>query len=92
MKIILLGIWLTYGADATTTTYGINKGIVREALMPTQNVYVISSVTGVEAELTTRGLIKLNKTHPIAAKVLGIGMIAARGLVVSSNMNQLRRH
>jgi hypothetical protein len=92
MKIILLGIWLTYGADASTTTYGINKRLVREALIPSQNVYVIDGVTSGEAYLTSKGLLKLNVKHPVAAKLIGIGMIAARSFVVSSNLNQLRKH
>jgi len=91
VKIILFGIWLTYGADAASTHIGINKGLVREALIPTQNVYVIDSVVAGEGLLTTKGLIKLNKTHPVAAKLLGVGMIAARSFVVFNNMKQIEK-
>jgi hypothetical protein len=90
MKILLFGIWLSYGSDAATTSYALKHG-GREVLIPTQNAYIIDSVVAGEGILSTRGLMKLNKTHPRAAKILGIGMIAARSFVVYSNVNQLRK-
>ena len=91
MKILLFGIWLSLSADASTTTYGINHRLVREALIPSQNVYVINSVIASEGVLTTKGLMKLNEKHPVMAKVLGVGMIAARSFVIFNNVEQLRK-
>jgi hypothetical protein len=90
MKILLFGVWLSFGSDAATTHYALNHG-GREVLIPTQNAYVIDAVAAGEALFASRALNKLNKTHPKAAKILGIGMIAARSFVVYSNVNQLRK-
>jgi hypothetical protein len=90
MKIILFGVWLSFGADAATTTYALNHG-GREVLIPSQNIYVIDSVVSGEAWLTMKGLSRLNSKHPLAAKVLGVGMIGLRSAIVYHNVNQLRK-
>lgn len=90
MKLIILLINLTYGADAATTTYGIKHGAT-EVLMPTQNVFTLDSIAAGESIATSLGLVKLNKNHPKAARVLGWSLIAARGFVVYHNMNEVRK-
>ena len=90
MKTILLGIYLTFGADAATTQYALNHG-GREVLIPSQNVYVIDGVVAGEAFMTSKALSKFNKEHPKAAKIVGIGMIAVRSFVVYHNVEQLRK-
>ena len=91
MRTILLGIWLSYGADAATTNYALNRG-GREILIPSQNVYVINGVVAGEAYLSSHSLSKFSKKHPKAAKLVGIGMIAVRSFVVYHNVEQLRKH
>ena len=90
MKILLISLWLTLGSDAASTTYGINKGLVREVLIPSQNVYVIDGVLTTEASGITAGLLKLNHNHPLIAKITGVSLIAVRGYVVYHNVEQLR--
>ena len=90
MKILLFGVWLSFGSDAATTNYALNHG-GREVLIPSQNAFVIDGVVAGEGLLSTRGLMRLNKTHPKLAKIVGISLIIARSAVVYSNVNQLRK-
>lgn len=89
MKIILFGVWLTYGSDALSTNYALKHG-GREVLIPSQNALVIDSVIGSEAALTTVGLKKFEINHPTASKILGVALVAMRGFIVYHNINQLR--
>ena len=83
-------MWLSCGADAATTHYALLHG-GREVLIPTQNAYVIDGVAVGEAAATSYSLMKFGKNHPRAAKVLGWSIVAARGIVVANNINQLRK-
>ncbi len=91
MKIILVGIWLTLGSDAASTTYGINHRMVKEVLIPSQNVYVIDGVVAAEGVGITTGLNQLNKNHPKLAKIVGVGLIVVRSTIVMNNVEQLRK-
>ena len=91
MKILLFGMWLTLSGDASTTTYGINHRLVVEALIPSQNVYVIDGILAAEGGGMTAGLLRLNREHPKAAKIIGWSIVAMRAYVVEHNVEQLRK-
>ena len=90
MKLMLLFVNLTFGADAATTSYGL-KHNASEVMIPSQNVLVLDAIASGEAVSASLGLVKLNKTHPKTARILGWSLIAARGFVVIHNVNELRK-
>ncbi len=90
MKLMLLFVNLTFGADVATTSYGL-KHNASEALIPSQNIYILDGIAASEGLSVSLALIKLNKNHPKASKVLGWSLIAARGFIVAHNVNELRK-
>ena len=91
MKILLFGVWLSLSGDATSTTIAIHRG-AKEALIPSQNVYVIDGIIAAEGGGMTAGLLRLNREHPKAAKIIGWSIVAMRAYVVEHNVEQLRKH
>ncbi len=90
MKLMLLFVNLTFGADAATTSYGLKHGAT-EVMIPSQNVLVLDAIASGEAVSASLGLIKLNKTHPRMAKIFSWSLICARSAVVYHNANEIRR-
>jgi hypothetical protein len=90
MKIMLIVLNLTFGADATTTHYAL-KHNGTEVIIPSQNPFIIDGAVAAESLSTSLMLAKLNKNHPKAAKLIGWSIIGARGFVVYHNVNELRK-
>jgi 3-polyprenyl-4-hydroxybenzoate decarboxylase len=90
MKIMLIVLNLTFGADATTTHYAL-KHNGTEVIIPSQNPFVVDGAVAAESLSTSLMLIKINKNHPKAAKLIGWSIIGARGFVVAHNINELRK-
>jgi hypothetical protein len=88
---MLIVLNLTFGADATTTHYAL-KHNGTEVIIPSQNPFVVDSFVGAESLSTSIMLVKLNKNHPKAAKLIGWSIIGARGFVVYHNINELRKN
>jgi hypothetical protein len=90
MKIMLIVLNLTFGADATTTHYAL-KHNGTEVIIPSQNPFIVDGFVGAESFSTSIMLNKLGKNHPKAAKLIGWSIIGARGFVVYHNINELRK-
>ena len=88
MKPLLITLALLNGADSVTTSRALAAG-GREVLIPSQQPIVIGSVIVAETAVEAYGLTRLTLTHPKMANVLGWSLVAARGVVVASNLRQL---
>lgn len=77
--------------DATTTAYILNTG-GREAWLPTQHAGAAAAIAGGTCLVGIPAIHNLSKTHPKAAKVIGWSIVAVRGSIVASNLQQIRRH
>jgi hypothetical protein len=88
----LLVVWgLTCGGDALTTHHIMRTG-GHEAWLPTQNPAVATTIAGGTCAAGLVGVSHLAKDHPKAAKVIGWTIVAVRGAIVVSNLNQIRQH
>ncbi len=90
MKILLLSYLLLSGADATTTHIALNRG-GREVLWPTQNPYLIDGLTAGQAIGVTGLATTLHKGHPRLAVGMLVVSTVVRGVVVVSNIHQMRK-
>jgi hypothetical protein len=91
MKVMLFGIWMTFGADAASTHIALKNGAT-EIVMPSQNPFVLDGIAIAEASSSSYGLIWLDKhKHPKTARILGWTLIAVRGSIVVSNIEQMRK-
>lgn len=91
MKGLILSWWLLCGADAATTHTILATG-GQEALLPTQNPYVIDGFVAMQMIGGAFVLREMHKTHPKLATGIGIGMIAFRAFAVGNNAQQIAMH
>jgi hypothetical protein len=90
MKIMLIVLNLTFGADATTTHYALKHNGI-EVIIPSQNPFVVDGFVGAESFSLSYSLNRLGRKHPKTAKIIGWSIIGARGFVVAHNINELRK-
>ncbi len=90
MKTLILTYILFSGTDASTTHYALNHG-GHEVMWPTQNPWLVDSLTAGQAVGVALGLGQLHHTHPKLAVGLAVMAAAIRGTVVVSNIHQLRK-
>lgn len=91
MKTLLFGVWLTLGADASTTHYALATQQGTEVVIPSQNPYVIDAIVVGEATAATLELQLHKHRHPKVAKILGWTIIGIRAAVVVHNITELRK-
>lgn len=89
-KAILVTLTLVNTSDIITTGVALKHG-GREVVVPSQNVLVIDSVVIGENYFIQKSLISLHERHPKLANVLGWSIVVGKSIVVSSNVNQLRK-
>lgn len=76
--------------DGAVTHIGVQKGLIREAWLPTSNPWAVDAVMVGEEIGSDRAVRHMAKDHPKVAKGMLVAMIAIRGLAVASNIHQIR--
>jgi hypothetical protein len=84
MKPLLLSIFLSCGADATSTHLALTHG-AHELVLPSQNPWVIDGIVAGESAAIAFGLHRLHKTHPKLAKALGWSIVGMRSSIAAYN-------
>lgn len=91
MTPLLLAIYLTFGADATSTHIDLTRHVAREALYPTQNPWAIDAIIGVETWNTARMLKRWDvEGHHTRARVGGWVAVGVRAAATTQAIRVAR--